>query len=97
MKASLDCEIIKLLKDVHQSLPEYWSKYSPISNSQGVEEDIRRVNMFLNVQIGLLNFDSYELRSYLDNHSGFNEWLHNFKKHVAPILVVYGLPIWKME
>ena len=53
------------------------------------------LNRFLRLQLGQLERPTYTERECLMDGISERDWLHNFRKQVAPTIVAEGLPAWK--
>jgi len=97
MSISLNDRISMALGNHSETAVSLWNTHSPIVQGQGIQEDLRRVNNFLRIQLGLLDIDTTEERCCLSNNCDLNEWIENFEDVVLPTILKYGLPVWGGE
>lgn len=93
---SVDNYIHYILLTHSEQVAQLWTIFSPIKSSHGVEADIRCVNEFLRREIGLLPFDTIDVRMSLID-CDYTTWCQDFDEFVAPFIVQYGLPCWQVE
>jgi len=93
--ATLNEEILLLIRKSNDpALLENWERYSPISFSIDYPLDVKYVNDFLRIQLGLLDCDTYRLRECLVNEPVMEDWLSGFEEEILPFLHNNPLPVW---
>ncbi|MBE0438341.1 MAG: hypothetical protein IBX57_01045 [Gammaproteobacteria bacterium] len=90
----LNFEIAKRLEPYGKEVVDAWLSHSPINGASHVDSDLIVVNTFLRIQLGSLNVNTVEIRSYLNDSIPVNIWLKGFSEAIAPFLAREGLPAW---
>ena len=88
-------DIIAHILGTHKgTLRDLWLQHSPIPETEGYPTDVRKVNHFLRIQLGLLPFDTCRLRECLTNEPVQADWVSGFEEEIAPVISRFGLPCW---
>jgi hypothetical protein len=88
-------EIVAHILGTHNNLLQaLWLAHSPIKTSEGYPTDLKKINAFLRLQLGLLPVDTYKVRECLTNEPVPSDWIEGFEEEIAPVIAQYGLPCW---
>jgi hypothetical protein len=92
---TLNTEILKLIENAQdQVVYDNWVKYGPIMHSLDYVKDLKTVNTFLRIQLGLLDCNTYSIRECLTDEPEMEDWLLGFEEVILPFIQQHPLPIW---
>lgn len=91
---NLNNAIASILQEYGDGVKQNWLHFSPIDESMGLQEDMRKANAFLRIQLGLLDVDTTRARECLTQEDSLKPWLDGFKEEIAPLIAQHGLPLW---
>ncbi len=90
----LKSEIIDiLLMESPECHDKFISKFRAVIGQSPIDEQMRALSYFWNLQIGILPMDTTGIREYLMNDVDVDVWLERFKTHIVPVIVKYQLPL----
>lgn len=100
---NLAIELLELLQRHSQEHAERWKalfmdEYTHWNNALPLENDqISTINEFWRIQLGMLEIDTIQVRSYLIDDISPDFWMDNFKRYILDTVLQHTLPWHKHQ